>query len=81
MMRISHFSLKKEEENYNEHGTQQEDRIVLSVDIKGLVGFWNHGDDCDVAAGKLKDLASPWRFDAVSIARIRMPSPIPSLTH
>ena len=40
------LSLKKEEENHNEHGTQQEDRVVLPVDIKGLVGFWNHGNDC-----------------------------------
>ena len=74
------MSLKKEEENHNEHGTQQEDRIVLSVDIKGLVGFWNHGDDCDVAAGKLKDSAVPRRFDAVSIAQISEPSSIPSRT-
>ena len=42
MLRISVFSLKKEEENYKEHGTQQEDRVVLSIDIKGLVGLWNH---------------------------------------
>ena len=40
------FSLKKEEENHNEHGTQQEDRVVLPVDIKGLVGFWDHGKGC-----------------------------------
>ena len=79
MLRISLFSLKNEEENRNEHGTQQEDRIVLSVDIKGLVGFWNHG--MTVAGCKLKDLAYSWRFDAVSIARIRKPSPIPSPTH
>ena len=40
------LSLKKEEENHNEHGTQQEDRVVLPVDIKGLMGFWDHGDGC-----------------------------------
>ena len=51
------MSLKKEEENHNEHGTQQEDRIVLSVDIKGLVGFWNHGDDC--RSGQAKGLSLP----------------------
>ena len=43
MLMISVFSLKKEEENHKEHGTQQEDRVVLSVDVKGLVGLWDHG--------------------------------------
>ena len=37
---------QKEEEDHNEHGAQQEDRIVLSVDIKGLVGLWSHGNGC-----------------------------------
>ena len=42
MLRISLFSLEQEEEDYREHGTQQEDRVVLAVDVKGLVGLWNH---------------------------------------
>ena len=51
------LSLKKEEENHNEHGTQQEDRVVLPVDIKGHVGLWNHGGDC--CSGQAKGLACP----------------------
>ena len=51
------FSLKKEEENHNEHGTQQEDRVVLSVDVKGLVGLWGHWDDSSL--GQAKGLGSP----------------------
>ena len=51
------FSLKKEEEEHNEHGTQQEDRVVLAVDIKGLVGLWNHENDC--FSGQAKALGCP----------------------
>ena len=40
------FFLEKQEEDHNEHGTQQEDRVVLSVDVKRLVGLWDHGKDC-----------------------------------
>ena len=57
MLRISIFSLEQEEEDYREHGTQQEDRVVLAVDVKGLVGFWNHGDD--VFSRQAKGLGSP----------------------
>ena len=46
MLRISLSLLKKEEEDYREHGTQQEDRVLLSVDVKGLVGLWNHWKSC-----------------------------------
>ena len=46
MLMISVFSLKKEEENHKEHGTQQEDRVPLAVDVKGLVGLWDHGKGC-----------------------------------
>ena len=46
MLRISLFSLEQEEEDYREHGTQQEDRVVLAVDVKGLVGLWNHWTCC-----------------------------------
>ena len=46
MLRISLFLLKKEEEDYREHGTQQEDRVLLAVDIEGLVGLWNHLTGC-----------------------------------
>ena len=43
MLGLSLFSLEKDEEDHREHGTQQEDRVVLSVDVKGLVGLWDHG--------------------------------------
>ena len=43
MLGLSLFSLEKEEEDHREHGTQQEDRVILSVDVKGLVGLWDHG--------------------------------------
>ena len=43
MLGLSLFFLEKEEEDHREHGTQQEDRVVLSVDVKGLVGLWDHG--------------------------------------
>ena len=43
MLRISLFSLEQEEENHRKHGTQQEDRVLLAVDVKGLVGLWYHG--------------------------------------
>ena len=46
MLRLSLFSLEKEEEDYREHGTQQEDRVLLAVDVKGLVGLWDHGKGC-----------------------------------
>ena len=46
MLSLSLFSLEKEEEDRSEHGTQQEDRVVLAVDVKGLVGLWNHGKSC-----------------------------------
>ena len=46
MLRLSLFSLEKEEEDHSEHGTQQEDRVLLAVDVKGLVGLWDHGEDC-----------------------------------
>ena len=46
MLRLSLFSLEKEEEDHSEHGTQQEDRILLSIDVKGLVGLWDHGKGC-----------------------------------
>ena len=46
MLSLSLFSLEQEEEDYREHGTQQEDRVVLSLDVKGLVGLWNHGKSC-----------------------------------
>ena len=46
MLRLSLFSLEKEEEDYREHGTQQEDRVLLAVDVKGLVGLWNHWTGC-----------------------------------
>ena len=42
MLRISLFSSEQEEEDQREHGTQQEDRVLLAVDVKGLVGLWNH---------------------------------------
>ena len=45
MLRVSLFSLEQEEEDHSEHGTQQEDRVFLLVDVKGLMGLWNHGDD------------------------------------
>ena len=43
MLRTSLFSLEQEEEDDSEHGTQQEDRVLLAVDVKGLVGLWDHG--------------------------------------
>ena len=44
-------------------------------------GSWGSGIMGKAAvAGKLEDSAVRWRFDAVSIARIRKPSPIPSHT-
>ena len=46
MLRISLFSLEQEEEDHREHGTQQEDRVLLAVDVKGLVGLWDHGEVC-----------------------------------
>ena len=78
MLRLSLFSLEQEEEDHREHGTKQEDRVLLAVDVKGLVGLWDHGRV--VEAGKLKDSALPRWFDAVSIAPIREPSSIPSRT-
>ena len=58
MLRISLSLLKKEEEDHNEHGAQQEDRIVLAVDVKGLVGLWDHGNDwCSLQA---RGLGCPW---------------------
>ena len=45
-------------------------------------GSWGSGImGMTASAGKLEDSAVRWRFDAVSIVRIRKPSPIPSLTH
>ena len=46
MLRISLFSSEQEEEDYRKHGTQQEDRVLLAVDVKGLVGLWDHGEVC-----------------------------------
>ena len=46
MLGLSLFSLEQEEEDHREHGTQQEDRVVLSVDVKRLVGLWDHGKGC-----------------------------------
>ena len=46
MPRIRLFSLEQEEEDHREHGTQQEDRVLLAVDVKGLVGLWNHLTGC-----------------------------------
>ena len=44
-------------------------------------GSWGSGIMGMIAAtGKLKDSTVRWRFDAVSIARIRKPSSIPSRT-
>ena len=57
MLWLSLNSLEQEEEDRREHGTQQEDRVVLSVDVKGLVGFWNHGDD--VSSRQAKGLGCP----------------------
>ena len=57
MLRVSLFSLEQEEEDHSEYGTQQEDRVFLSVDVKGLVGLWNHGDD--VSSNQTKGLGSP----------------------
>ena len=45
MLSTSLFSLEQEEENHRKHGTQQEDRVLLAVDVKGLVGLWDHGKD------------------------------------
>ena len=45
MLKLRLFSLEKEEEDHSEHGTQQENRVLLSVDVKGLVGLWNHGNN------------------------------------
>ena len=46
MLRISLFSSEQEEEGHRKHGTQKEDRVLLSVDVKGLVGLWDHGEVC-----------------------------------
>ena len=46
MLALKVFFLKKEEEDHREHGNQQKDRVVLSVDVKGLVGLWDHGKGC-----------------------------------
>ena len=46
MLRISLFSLEQEEEDHSEHGTQQEDRVLLAVDVKGLVGLWDNEKGC-----------------------------------
>ena len=46
MLRLSLFSLEQEEEDHRKHGTQQKDRVVLAVDVKGLVGLWDHGEVC-----------------------------------
>ena len=46
MLKLSLFSLEQEEEDHRKHGTQQEDRVLLAVDVKGLVGLWNHGKSC-----------------------------------
>ena len=46
MLRVSLFSLEQEEEDHREHRTQQEDRVLLAVDVKGLMGLWDHGKDC-----------------------------------
>ena len=46
MLRLSLFSLEQEEEDHRKLGTQQEDRVLLAVDVKGLVGLWNHWTDC-----------------------------------
>ena len=46
MLRVSLFSLEQEEEDHRKHGTQQEDRVLLSVDVKGLVGLWDHWKGC-----------------------------------
>ena len=44
-------------------------------------GSWGSGImGRDVETGKLKDSSVPRGFDAVSIAQIRQPSSIPSLT-
>ena len=43
MLKLRLFSLEQEEEDHSEHGTQQEDRVLLAVDLKGLVGLWAHG--------------------------------------
>jgi hypothetical protein len=45
-LRISLFSLEHEEKNHRKHGTQHEDRVLLAVDVKGLVGLWNHWTGC-----------------------------------
>ena len=46
MLRISLFPLEQEEEDHRKHGTQQENRVVFAVDVKGLVGLWDHGEVC-----------------------------------
>ena len=46
MLWVSLFSLEQEEEDHRKHGTQQEDRVLLSVDVKGFVGLWDHGEVC-----------------------------------
>ena len=45
MLRISLFSLEQAEEDHRKHGNKQEDRVLLAVDLKGLVGLWDHWDD------------------------------------
>ena len=51
MLKLRLFSLEQEEEDHSEHGTQQEDRVLLAVDVKGLVGLWDHGNDsCSLQA-------------------------------
>ena len=78
MLRVSLFSLEQEEEDHSEHGTQQEDRVFLLVDVKGLMGLWNHGDD--VLSRQARGHGFSRRVDAVSIVQIPDPSSIPSLT-
>ena len=46
MLRLSLFSLEQEEEDHRKHGTQQADLVLLAVDVKGLVGLWDHGAVC-----------------------------------
>ena len=57
MLKISLFSLEQEEKNHRKHGTQQEDRVLLAVDVKGLVRLWDHGKA--VKDGKSKGLGCP----------------------
>ena len=53
MLRLSLFSLEQEEEDHRKHGTQQEDRVLLAVDVKDS---WGSGIiEMTFAAGKLED--------------------------